>query len=234
MIRLGVLGGSVNVAEAGGWTPADLPNVQFWYDADDASTITSSGGLVSQWNDKSGNARHLTQATSGSRPSTGTRTLNGRNVIDHDGTGKNLANTGWTFTRTEYTAVIVAEVDSKTSWNLFTSSWQDLAWIRGSSGGGTLPHNRMDFGGYTPTVSVDGTTLSPMTSGAMHTAAGSGPILAVGLGAPNTNGQSFATSIATSTWALDGGVAEILLVLGTISGGDMTSLTSYLSSKWGV
>jgi hypothetical protein len=39
-----------------------------WYDASDAATITESSGLVSQWNDKSGNAFHLTQPTSARRP----------------------------------------------------------------------------------------------------------------------------------------------------------------------
>lgn len=56
-----------------------------WYDASDTSTITESGGAVSQWNDKSANAYHLTQSTAGLKPTTGTRTQNGRNVIDWDG-----------------------------------------------------------------------------------------------------------------------------------------------------
>jgi len=40
-----------------------------WLDASDASTFTySSGTRVSQWNDKSGNARHMTQATTAYQP----------------------------------------------------------------------------------------------------------------------------------------------------------------------
>ena len=232
MIPLGVL--SARRPVAGGWTPADLPNLQFWYDAADSSTITASGGLVSQWNDKSGNGRHLTQDTSGSRPSTGTRTINGRNVIDHDGTGKRLANTGWTFTRTPYTAAVVAEVDSKTSWNLFTSAWTDLAWIRGASGSGLLPWNRVGFTGFSPSITVNGAALSPVTAGGMHTAAGSGPIYVIAEGAPDTLNLSFATSISTTTWALDGGVGELLLVQGSLSSGDRASLEGYLSGKWGL
>jgi hypothetical protein len=55
------------------WSPSSLGgSLALWLDASDASTVTSSGGLVSQWNDKSGNARHAVQATSGSRP-----TING-------------------------------------------------------------------------------------------------------------------------------------------------------------
>lgn len=61
-----------------------------WYDAADTSTITSSSGAVSQWNDKSVNAYHLTQATAAEQPTTGTRTINNLNVIDFDGTSDRL------------------------------------------------------------------------------------------------------------------------------------------------
>jgi len=40
-----------------------------WYDASDSSTIIfSSSNIVSQWSDKSGNARHATQSSSTNRP----------------------------------------------------------------------------------------------------------------------------------------------------------------------
>ena len=56
-----------------------------WLDAADVFTITESGGDVSQWNDKSGNGYNFVQATGASQPKTGTRTQNGFNVIDFDG-----------------------------------------------------------------------------------------------------------------------------------------------------
>lgn len=55
------------------------------YDAADLSSITASGGAVSQWRDKSSNAYHATQATAANKPTTGTRTQNGLNVLDFDG-----------------------------------------------------------------------------------------------------------------------------------------------------
>ena len=64
----------VQKVHAAAWTPASLGGtLGLWLDASDASTITSAGGLVSQWSDKSGNGRHATQPTSGSQPTyTGT------------------------------------------------------------------------------------------------------------------------------------------------------------------
>lgn len=63
----------------------DLPNISglaFWLDAADTSTITESGGLVSQWNDKSSNGYNVTQAAEISQPTTGSTTLNSFNVLD--------------------------------------------------------------------------------------------------------------------------------------------------------
>jgi hypothetical protein len=58
---------------------------KLWLDAADTSTIIESGGDVSQWNDKSGNASNFTQATGANQPKTGTRTINSKNVLDFDG-----------------------------------------------------------------------------------------------------------------------------------------------------
>ena len=49
--------------------PAPIAGYAFWLDASDATTFTfSSGTRVSEWRDKSGNARHMTQATSAYQP----------------------------------------------------------------------------------------------------------------------------------------------------------------------
>ena len=66
------------------FSPLDL-SPTLWLDASDETTITESGGAVSQWDDKSGNDNDLTQATSAKQPTSGTRTLNGLNVLDFDG-----------------------------------------------------------------------------------------------------------------------------------------------------
>ena len=47
---------------------SSIPGCQLWLDAADQSSLTLSGSNVTQWNDKSGNARHVTQVTEGLRP----------------------------------------------------------------------------------------------------------------------------------------------------------------------
>ena len=73
-----------NFASSDGTSINLAPSLKLWLDASDALSITASGGLVSQWNDKSGNNNHAA-ATGTNRPVTGVGTLNGLNVIRFDG-----------------------------------------------------------------------------------------------------------------------------------------------------
>ena len=66
-------------------TAGPVAGYKLWLDAADTSTITASGGDVSQWNDKSGFGNNFTQATGANQPKTGTRTINSKNVLDFDG-----------------------------------------------------------------------------------------------------------------------------------------------------
>jgi hypothetical protein len=53
---------------AGAWTPAELTGLALWLDAADSSTITLNGTDVSQWDDKSGNGNHVSNATAATQP----------------------------------------------------------------------------------------------------------------------------------------------------------------------
>lgn len=100
-----------------------------WYDASDTATITLSGSDVTQWNDKSANAYHLSQATSTYRPNSGTRTLNSKNVIDYTSNTDTLVSTAassvWKFLNyNTYTIFYAGIMDSypagDTSWWMTT------------------------------------------------------------------------------------------------------------------
>lgn len=77
----------VVVARAGawsGWSPSRTTTA-LWLDAADETTFTKSGEAISQWNDKSGNARHVTQATSANQPLYKAGTVNGLASVLFDG-----------------------------------------------------------------------------------------------------------------------------------------------------
>lgn len=91
-----------------------------WYDASDTATISKTGSSVTQWNDKSANALNLVQATGAKQPQSGTRTQNGKNMIDFDGSNDVLSSSAtaadWQFltngTGTTVFAVFFADTSS--------------------------------------------------------------------------------------------------------------------------
>jgi hypothetical protein len=96
MSLIGIIASSKLVAPT-----APVSGYKAWYDASDTGTITVSGSNVTQWNDKSANGLNLVQATSAKQPLSGTRTQNGKNMIDYDGSNdllsSNAAASAWKF-----------------------------------------------------------------------------------------------------------------------------------------
>jgi hypothetical protein len=85
---------ATSAAAAATPTPARVSGLQLWLDAADATTLfdaTTGGslvaadGTVARWEDKSGNNRHATQATSGSRPTRKASVQGGRDLLRFDG-----------------------------------------------------------------------------------------------------------------------------------------------------
>lgn len=69
----------------GAFSVLGLTGLVGWWDASDASSFSfHSGGIVSQWNDKSGGAHHMTQSSSSVAPVRGTVTRNGLDTVDFD------------------------------------------------------------------------------------------------------------------------------------------------------
>ncbi|MGI9487102.1 MAG: hypothetical protein ACR2RF_14740 [Geminicoccaceae bacterium] len=65
----------------GGFLPTDLANLEDWFDADDAGTITETGGEVSAWGNK-GAQPDVAQGTAANQPNVDT--LGGLNTIFFD------------------------------------------------------------------------------------------------------------------------------------------------------
>ncbi len=69
--------------------PTDIANLKVWYRADQGITISTG---VSQWNDLSGNAHHLVQATGASQPTyDATSGANSQAGVTFDGSDDSLA-----------------------------------------------------------------------------------------------------------------------------------------------
>lgn len=76
-----------------GFSPRSIANLGIWCDASVASSITLNGSNVSQWDDLSGNSRHLTQETALNQPGYNANGLNGKAVLTFDGTNQSIFTT---------------------------------------------------------------------------------------------------------------------------------------------
>lgn len=99
---------------------ADGPNLVFWLDASDNTTLfdattggsnVAASGAVARWEDKSGNANHVTQSTANNRPTLLAADLNSLDGLDFDGTNDSLG-TSTAVANAPLTVFVVAKPDT--------------------------------------------------------------------------------------------------------------------------
>ena len=215
------------------WTPADLgAKLQLWLDASDLGTITTSGTDVTAWNDKSGNANHMSPDTVSYPQYQSDSTLHaGYPGIVTDGASE-MGTTG-TMTYTSLITVIGFETGLTDSFD----SWETLA-MEGTGGGNRIqgqqnavPNNQWYLLGW----AIDTNYMSYVNGSTSPTA--------VGLPMPASI-QRFNRSEVTSTLAIlfqEGqltrgwrGTVYEMIISNAPTAGEITNLESYLSTKWGI
>lgn len=216
-----------------------------WFDASDTATITSSGGAVSQWNDKSGYVRDLT-ASGTAQPATASTTLNGLNVLTFDGTSDGMATSAFTtplnqhlFTVVRPTGFpnaynsVVSHEGSSIGYTLLAKSTGKLAIYESYSGGNasydgtgstTLSTNTAYlleywWNGYQLVGYVNGATDATVTKTATM---GSGSqVFRVGF-----------SNFASRWWK--GDIAEVVIFPFQLSVAEQTLMRNYLNRKWAI
>jgi hypothetical protein len=240
------------------WTPATfnpaLLSPWVWYDAADSTTITSSAGKVSQWNDKSTNGRNLTQATSSAQPSTGTNTMNGLNLITFNGSSTTMSTSAFTMPATMHVFAVMKQANFTTrtynsliwqanagetagyEWLTISLSKQILYMIQGAGN-----YISFDSSATVPTVN----TLSINTSYLMEFS-WSGSRLFAYVNSISDVAVPYAKTMTTGSFALrigdsvvanrwfQGDWAEIICFTGELSQANQALVRNYLNSKWAI
>jgi len=220
------------------WTPAQI-STALWLDAADASTITLNGSTVSQWNDKSGNGRNVSQPTASAQPTSNTRTLNGLNVLDFnvDIIGRSTPfvtiNTPWlvysviTFDSFTGNPVYIGLQGAQTT-HMGWSNNGNIQFYNNSTGvvglsGVVITANTPAFVG----VQYDTTNLTGLYNGA---AQGS-PAVTILADTALFNIGSHASGASNY---FDGAIGEIVFIQSTVSLSNRQKLEGYLAWKWGL
>lgn len=228
--------------------PWELPvksGLVAWYDAADRATITDAGaGAVSAWTDKSGNGYTLTEATN--RPTTGTRSQNGLNVIDFDGTNDKLSSSCPADDISSCTFV-VAKVDSLTDYRtLVAGNGNDADCVRVNQTSGTIQNERQGLNGGALTVVGIGTSAPFWVYSYWNGSSNVGVIAANSAGANFSAGANMAATFSSftagrtlvigasnTTFFFDGWIGEIIRYNTVLSGPNFALVVQYLTTKWG-
>lgn len=244
----------INPYRFAAFSPLDL-SPALWLDASDTSTITSSGSpaKVSQWNDKSGNVRNVTQATAAAQPTTGASTQNSLNIISFDG-GDRLLNSSTNqyvnASTGNFSAFAVAKSDVLTG-----STGKQIVCADSGAGNRQQQFLRFQFAyGQTIAFNTSNTAFSDETanitgSNMVLLSAVVGSNCEVWLnGSSNGAGSTITGTLRTSATAiavgantnatagelLTGTIAEIIIYPSALSATDRQRVETYLNAKWAV
>ena len=227
-----------------------------WLDASDITTITESGGSVSQWNDKSGNGYQAVQATGAAQPTTGSTTQNGLNVLSFDGndglsiSSFNMTGGGQTLSVWAVFSCVSGGdrvvMEQSTNYN---SNPGSFLLLRNSLNVVSVGRNQAPGTENYSTFATTGTvTTTPRTfvatfDGTLTTNEWSGFLAGDGSGtrplnndtnANNINANLFIGSRANTAVFLSGSICEIGVCLKPLTTGERLALELYLAKKWAV
>ena len=249
---VGLWGVELGPVWSGSFSPLDLSPV-LWLDASDTSTITESGGAVSQWDDKSGNGNNVVQATAAAQPTSGTRTINSLNVLDFGGNdyltggdildlgtlGRILLVVGVTDLTTGGPGCISIGVTSNAAgrWIFGRSGADDkmLAFVEEVSGSSVEARAPTAFTSTDPNLHVM-RYQRDTTDGLELRINGTELADATTSGTTNYNiaASLLVGAVTTTVNVLNGTIAEIIVVDGTLTADQITDTEQYLADKWGI
>ena len=215
-----------------------------WLDASDASTLYSGAslaaadGAISEWRDKSGNARHATQATGVSQPLRKTALKNGRDVVRFDGANDFMQNSVPSLGTTACTIIRVAKSTRNDGVEICVgpnSTKNSMGVSRHTTGEtkGYVYGSVQTLSSITSNFSLASLVLTAAdvkfyyNGGSAITSAVTGVSLGVGFTVGALRDNLFGVCMA-------GDSAEILVFPTALSDAERLAVENYLNAKWAI
>ena len=244
-----------------GFSPADISGLSLWLDADDASTVldntvsgspVTDGNLISRWDDKSTNANYCTQGNTLKKLTKQSAQVNGRDVIECDGTNKYMiSNSNISINQTSNKTIFTCGQPTTANDLTDGSCWSFPQSSQTGSGG----HVTFEPAYRCNSVTWLGSETISLTSPHIVTVqqSGSGTIFNIvdiwldgsavtrsgGIDGNlvNQNNTYMIGKIgdeANTNFLFEGYICEIIVYDSALSTADRQAVESYLTNKWGV
>ena len=231
------------------FNPLTITGCQLWFDAGDATTVSLSGSNITQWNDKSGNGRNVSQATTANQ-GTYVTGLNGLKVVSLSA-GKTYS--GGTLTVNGLSNMFIfAVVNNNTSqaptpppdglgygfltWAP-TGAWGivEMDALANSLGWrfGTGQANNQPFALFSPSVGSNYNLLMVSKVGTAEAAYQNGSLLS-NYTAANTTIANTSNAFTIGSANATNNIGEILVFTTSLSAAQRQQIEGYLAWKWGL
>lgn len=227
---------------ASNWTPANLGStVKLWLEADIGTGGTTSGDVVSTWTDQSSNAANAT-GSGAARPTYQTGVINGKPVVRFDGSDDVLTFGDKFSSLTTMHVFLVVKITSDPP----ASDYETGLWDFSTAGSAThFPYtDGTVYDSFGSTARKDTVNPTPaMTSAVMYSVLSKSSWwqnhvngTALYTTAANTVACNTAPSLGKSlgSYYLKGDIALIIICNAELSGGDLTSMKTYIANKYGL
>ena len=222
------------------WRPDELGAfLALWLDAEDAASITLNGSTVSQWNDKSGNARHVSQATAASQPTYTLNGLNGKPVLTFDGIDDFMSVPD--FNNAVSLALIgsgggaAAALISGAAPALFSPAWNTNGASIQYRGRTDTTVRQVSFGGASTNFSIGFTSLDAANSEVRLSGNGGAQTsFSQTINSADTTINTLGRDFQGAQQFANGRIAEIVVASSLLSTGNRQKLEGYLAHKWGL
>lgn len=223
-----------------------------WYDASDFSTLwqdssrtvraQANADVIGAWDDKSGNARHLIQATTANKPTLRLNVKNGKPVIRFDGTDDTLRKIVFGDFGDNYSVFMLLKEDADGDnaqgvYEVSTGSTDAgfgmyhatnlVSFMRGASASHAVGNvNRRDGLFYIHNQICSG------SNNLFYTNATAPQSVSYTAPNPNTLTQLDLGRLLISDWFLKGDVAEFFIYNRTLTTAERIHNRNYLNAKW--
>jgi len=225
------------------WSPANLGStLKAWYDGNYPESITITSGQISQWNDRSGNALHLTQVTASQRPGYVENGINGLSAVAFGGVDDYMEKTGISIIPRTIYAVAKWSGGSSTGYARVVhlgNPANNIAFVgkgNGSNDFATFFGNGAawnDTASNTPSQSVaNNSILGVINSGATAIPYFNGTAQNSKVGTSTDGTLLYVGSGSSVTQFWEGNIGEILICNTALSTTDRQKLEGYLAWKW--
>lgn len=236
--------------------PTDLPvkgGLLLWLDAADDSTFSySSGNIVSQWRDKSGNNFHANQSVVGNQPSRSTFN-NSRKSVNFVSSGVDYllvsANSNLALPGDASIFIVYKPATQTTAYAVLIDNYHGQGGAKGFVIQRVATNSQFYYGNGNGSGFVD-TSASPWTYTdnviqllSLNKASSTGTPYISGTAQTSrtvhANTVQDTTGLAIGTWGLggreyNGDMCEILIFNRSLSSTEMKQVHTYLGQKWGI